>query len=100
MKKVNGIKSKVRLSVFVEDGCNPEEEEYSLEITGLIGTINITGVGGECDIDLIKECFEEDCKEHVKECGIYYFDLIESGEQQDVFFNKFYELESWEFCQL
>ncbi len=79
----------INLVLSVEDGCKPEEGEYSLIITNFLGYLDINQIGGVDDISLIKECIENEELEYPKN-GELHIVLKESGEWEDVFWNKYY----------
>ncbi len=79
----------VNVVIGVEDGCKPEEGEYSLIITNFLGYLDLTCDNGGDDITLIKECIENEDLEYPKN-GELHLVLKESGEWEDVFWNKYY----------
>jgi hypothetical protein len=84
----------VGVAVCVEDGCDVNQDEYSMHITSFIGSLDLRSPGGVDDISLIKEAVDS----HVLEkqySGDMVIDLIlkESGEWEDVFWNKYYVIE-------
>ena len=79
----------VNVLLSIEEGCDPEEGEYSLDITSFLGRLDINAVGGVDDITLIKECIENASFEYPKN-GELHIVLKESGEWEDVFWNKYY----------
>lgn len=86
----------VSVEVGTESGCNIEDDEYSLHITGFLGALDIGIPGGVDDISLIKECVLENLDAiDFPEEGSTQLILRESGEWEDVFWHKYYELERW-----
>lgn len=85
------MRNQVKVTMFIESGCNPSEGEYSLEITQIIGSLDITAFGGVDDITLIKDAIEDniDFSALPKE-GFVEICLREDGEREDVFWNKYY----------
>lgn len=87
----------VECVISVEDGCNVEDEEYSLAITGIIGSIDINAVGGVDDVTLIKEAISDGIPiEKYPKNGTMHIVLEESGEWEDVLWHKYYILKR--FC--
>lgn len=82
----------VHVVLAVYGDCNPEEGEYDLIITGFIGHLDIYQEGGVDDISLIKECVINDI-ENYPQNGELHIVLRESGEWEDVFWHKYYEIE-------
>lgn len=84
----------VGVSICIEKDCNVQEGEYSIAITGFIGGLDINSPGGVDDISLIKECVDEYIL-NSNYSGDLVIDLIlkESGEWEDVFWNKYYIVE-------
>lgn len=90
----------VSVLIYTESGCYPEDGEYSLVISSFIGSLDINSPGGADDVSLIKECVENniDFTKLPKE-GITEVILKESGEWEDVLWNKYYIVErivKWE----
>jgi hypothetical protein len=85
----------VDVVIQTESGCDPSDGEYTALITGFVGALDITAVGGTDDATLIKEAVDEAimnndielCEEGFKEVR-----FIESGEWEDVFWHKYYVL--------
>ena len=84
----------VKLFLTTESGCDVSHGEYMLEIASVIGSLNITYIGGVDDVSLIKNCIENnlDFTLLTEECTAEII-LRESGEWEDVFWNKYYEIE-------
>ena len=84
----------VEVCIITEAGSNPSKGEYGMGITSFIGTLNISARGMEDDISLIKECIEENIDDiKLPEEGTTQVILRESGEWEDVFWHKYYEIE-------
>jgi len=88
----------VSVGIYVEDGCDVAEDEYSACITSCSGSLDITALGGVGDVQLIKDCIAENILTFISKAGNYEFILKESGEWEDVFWYKYYEVER--FCCL
>lgn len=91
----------IQLHIDSEMDCNILDDEYSINIVGMIGYIDCLGNGGECDSDKIRECVYEwisDNKEHLKNDTKYdtniQLTVSERYERQDVFTFKFFEADS------
>lgn len=85
----------VQISIHTEMGCDPEEGEYSMFISGLIGALDLSAPGNPYDIQLIKEAIEDDLDfDKLPTEGSTEVILKESGEWEDVFWNKYYVIES------
>lgn len=94
----SGTKNIVRVAVWLESGCDIKKEEYGLTIEGFIGQFNIKPRGGEDEVSLIKECADEFVSNidfDIPEEGVIYLNMVESGEWQDVFYTKWYEVVSF-----
>jgi hypothetical protein len=84
------------ISVFLntESGCNAFEGEYSLYLASFMGELDISSVGGVDDISLAKECIENHLDfSKIPKHGTTEIILKESGEWEDVFWHKYYEIE-------
>lgn len=83
----------VQCVIGLEDGCNAMEGEYSLYITSFLGSLVINQIGGVDDISLIKECIENEIDfEKIPNCSETIVVIEESGEWEDVFWNKYYKV--------
>ena len=91
-------KNIVQVLIHTETGCNPLVGEYSLHIGSVIGALDISSVGGVDDVSLIKDCIIERVLDEIDlpEEGTTEIILRESGEWEDVFWHKYYEIESAE----
>ena len=90
------MKNKILVVMNIESGCNPKAGEYSLNICGFFGALDINAFGGVDDITLIKDCVENSMDEwELPEEGDLEIILNESGEWEDVFWHKYYEVESY-----
>lgn len=84
----------VIVGIKTESGCKIEEGEYRIELVAINGALDITAPGGTDDITLIKECIEENIeKMNLPEDGYVDVLLKETGEREDVFWNRYYEVE-------
>ena len=84
------------VQVFVETelDCDPSEGEYSLTIISFIGSLDISSIGGVDDISLIKDCIVNNLDAlKLPPEGATEVVLRESGEWEDVFWHKYYEIE-------
>lgn len=82
----------VNLMLRVELGH--EVDEYTIELTGILGNLDIWTRDGADDISLIRECIESNINElKLPKEGWVDVVLKESGEWQDVFWCKWYEIE-------
>ena len=84
----------VLVNVIVESGCCINQGEYQIDITNFIGFLDISSIGGVDDISLIRDCIDE----HVSSMkidgdAVICLMLKESGEWEDVFWHKYYEVE-------
>lgn len=84
----------VQVLIHTESDCDPSIGEYSLSIIGFIGSLDLSSAGGADDISLIKEAIEN----HIDFVslppeGWTEVLLRESGEWEDVFWHKYYEIE-------
>lgn len=84
----------VGVLIETENGCCIERGEYSLSITSFVGALDISAPGGIDDVTLIKDCIENNLDElGLPEEGCTQVILRESGEWEDVFWHKYYEIE-------
>ncbi len=90
----NRLLNYVSVYIETERGCNPQEGDYSLHITSVIGSLDIGAAGGVDDVSLIKDCVENNLDGFdLPEEGCAEIVLRESGEWEDVFWHKYYEVE-------
>lgn len=84
----------VQVVMHCDDGCDVPNGEYSLAITGFCGALYIDVPGGADDPYLVASCIQNDFdfSKAPKE-GEVIFILRESGEWEDVFWHKYYEIE-------
>lgn len=83
----------VEVMITTELGCDPAEGEYTLHLVSIIGYLDLTSYGGVDDISLIKECIENSLEElKLPEEGCTQVILEESGEWEDVFWHKYYNI--------
>lgn len=84
----------VHVNIVTEAGCDIEEGEYSMYIAGFVGGLDLSSPGGVDDISLIKDCIRNKLDfSKLPEEGITEITLKESGEWEDVFWHKYYEIE-------
>ncbi|MCK9577154.1 MAG: hypothetical protein M0R51_14720, partial [Clostridia bacterium] len=77
-------KNKVRVQVCYEKGCDLLDKEYSLEITGFIGSLDISDIdeqNGTGDVSLIQDAVYEWIKpDNLPDAQVVIIlDLVESG---------------------
>lgn len=84
----------VHVIVYVENGCDVNEGEYSINLVGLLGSLDLNSYGGVDDISLIKEAIDNFMLEGQYR-GDVAIDIVlkESGEWEDVFWHKYYIVE-------
>jgi len=86
----------VSVLVETEKGCDINEGEYSLYIMSFIGSLDIYSPGGVDDVSLIKDCILNHLDDlNLPEEGCTQIVLRESGEWEDVFWSKYYEIERY-----
>ena len=85
----------VYVTLNTETGCDPQMGEYTLFITASLGGLDISSPGGVDDVSLIRECVENDIDfTKLPEDGFAEIILKESGEREDMFWHKYYVVES------
>lgn len=85
----------VQVVVRTESGCSVADGEYTMHIASFIGALDIYSPGGTDDVSLIASCIEDHiAKWDLPEEGGATVLLRESGEQEDVFWHKYYVVES------
>lgn len=75
-----------RVTVFTESGCDVDKGEYSINI--------ITIIQGEIakeDFGLVEDCMAEVVGDMPEE-AVMEFTVTETGEREDVFWHKWYEV--------
>ena len=84
----------VQVFINTEHGCDPHEGEYSLVLGSFTDELDLSSTGGVDDISLIKDCIENNLDRlSLPPEGIADIVLRESGEWEDVFWHKYYEIE-------
>lgn len=88
-------KARVILTATYDEGYY-----LDLELVGIMGIFNISNEDGLSDTDLIKDWVANDFdldKNVPKDGETYLFiiDVKESGEREDVFWHKYYEIEGF-----
>jgi len=88
------MKTRIRIMMDVESGCDPSKGEYTLFLQGFCGSIKLDD--RHSDIELAKDCIANDFPFSAlpDECFVD-IDLIEDGEREDVFYNKYYRIDSY-----
>lgn len=82
------VKNRFVIAIQTELGCKIEEGEYSVFIVKLLD-----GLIGEDDFDLVQECVAEAIRDlDLPPEGWTEFEINETGEREDVFWHKYYEL--------
>lgn len=93
---MSDLKNIVIVQLHVESGCDPRDREYSLNLVSMLTPLDIDERLG--DVPLIEECVEEaasDTRYAMPTEGMVEIRLKESGEWEDVFWHKYYEIEEW-----
>ena len=89
----NTSRNIVEVMVGTESGCSIEEGEYSVHISSVFGSLDISSPGGADDASLIKDCIDNNIELlKLPEEGYTRVVLVESGEREDVFWHKYYEI--------
>ena len=99
------MKNKVRVQICYEKECDINEKEYSIEIIGFVGSLNISDIdekNGISDISLIQDAvYEWMTSQKLPDAQVVIIlDLVESGEQEDIFWHKYYVVEKFEITNL
>lgn len=82
-------KNRFNVAVHTESGCNVKQGEYSVYITGIIA-----GFIGHDDFYLVAECIAESLDDlSLPEEGWTPVVVQETGEREDVFWHKYYEVD-------
>lgn len=94
----------VSVAIYKESGCDITQEEYSISLVGVIGGLDFDEKGGESDYHLIKNAVEEwiSCEHKSFDHGIdaeyeITVTMTERCEQEELYFNKWFEVDSFEF---
>lgn len=81
------IRNRVSVCLRVDSGCKLSEEEYSIEVLQLIGSLDI-----DRDIELIRECVEENLpnsNDGVSDDDSEYvchYELVMTNEPQEIYY--------------
>ena len=79
-----------KVNIITELDCDIDEGEYSIHIVDII-----EGWVSEDDFNLIKECIEENIETiKLPKEGLTEIILKETGEREDVFWLKYYEIKN------
>jgi len=90
-------KNVIHIFIQTEKGCDPMEGEYSLSIGNMKYPLDISSPGGVDDVSLIKDAIENEFDlSGLPEEGLTEVVLIESGEWEDVFWHKYYNVFRYE----
>jgi len=82
---------KVEVLLWLEKGCSKEDGEYSIHLKSFSEPLDLDQPGGVDDISLIMDCIANSIDEiELLEETLTCVSLDESGEQEDVFWNKYY----------
>ena len=85
----------VTVRLLTEEGCNPEDGEYALFLTGISFPLFLNCSGGSDDVSLIKEAIENELDFSIlPESGEaeLELELHRTGEQEDVSWHTFYKI--------
>lgn len=81
-------KNRFVVAIQTELGCSIEKDEYSVFIVKLL-----EGMIGKEDYDLVEECIAEVVDRlPLPPEGWTEFEVYETGEREDVFWNKYYKV--------
>jgi hypothetical protein len=99
------MKNLVRVQICYDKGCDLREKEYSIEVIGLVGTLNISDLDekhGTGDASLIQEAVYEwlEPDKLPDSQVVIVLDLKESGEWEDVFWHKYYVVDKSEIVDV
>jgi hypothetical protein len=84
----------VQCVIYTESGCQPSEGEYGLSLCSFIGALDLNAPGGADDIQLIKDAIDDGVDfDSLPSEGETEVILRESGEWDDMFWHKYYEVE-------
>ena len=92
------VKDPIRAVVvlFCEEDCNAMEGEYSIHLTSMNQGLYLGTVGESDDPYLIRECITEKFDfTNLPSWSLVEVNVVESGEWEDVFWNKYFVIESW-----
>lgn len=82
---------KVEVLLWLEKGCLKDEGEYSVHLKSFSEPLDLDQPGGVDDISLIMDCIANSLDEiELPEEVLTTVTLDESGEWEDVFWNKYY----------
>jgi len=84
---------KIEVFIVTEKGCDPKEGEYTILLKSFSEPIDIEQPGGNDDVSLVIDCIANEIDQiRLPEEGTTTLVLHESGEREDVFWNKYYTL--------
>jgi len=84
----------IQALIYTERDCDPSIGEYSLIITGFVGSLDLSSDGGVDDITLIKDAIENNVDFLALPAeGFTDVLLRESGEWEGESWHKYYEVE-------
>jgi hypothetical protein len=85
-------KNIVQVRLTKDEESNLDDGEYTIEVIQIIGSL-ILNSPGETDADLIVQCIEENINEIEWDDDTWTeVRLIETGEREGDFLNKYYEI--------
>jgi hypothetical protein len=91
-----GAVNYIEVYIYTELGCKPSDGEYSMAINSFFGSLDISSAGGVDDVSLVKDCIENNLDEiKLPVEGCTQVILKESGEWEDLFWHKYYEVERY-----
>ena len=84
-------KKKIEILLWLDAGCSKEEGEYSINLKSFSEPLDIGQIGGVDDVSLAVDCIANNIDEiDLPEETLICVTLEESGEQEDVFWHKYY----------
>ena len=85
------VMKKVDVLLWLDKGCSKSEGEYSIHLQSFSEPLEIGQPGGVDDVSLILNCIANGVDEiELPEETCVCVSLEESGEREDVFWNKYY----------
>lgn len=88
---------KITVLITIEGGCDFQSGEYDVELLSFTEPLILTAPGGTDDISLVLDAIPENITvAESDKTEIFKATFVESGEWEDVFWHKWYDLESVE----
>jgi hypothetical protein len=83
------LKNKLGVTIWTESGCSFKDGEFTVKISNII-----EGEVGHDDHQLVRECVWEEYEnsDFPQLDAAYYVELVETGEWEDVFWHKYYQI--------